>query len=133
MNTKHSQLHIDSESVQSIIQQKNEAYLQCQNELNTFQNLFYHEKKRTDDIDLLRSTLNERESQLQQFIANEQQLLTKQSELESNLKILEEKNSKMMSNEKFLGQIQIDLKRITHERDLAIVEKKQMERVEEKV
>ena len=31
-----------------------QAYLQCQNELNTFQNLLYHEKKKSDDIDSLR-------------------------------------------------------------------------------
>ncbi|CAF4809067.1 unnamed protein product, partial [Rotaria sp. Silwood2] len=30
LNTKYSQLQIDNESVQSLIQQKNEAYLQCQ-------------------------------------------------------------------------------------------------------
>jgi chromosome segregation ATPase len=127
LNAKYSQVQIDYESIQSLVQQKNEAYLQCQNELNTYQNLLYHQKKKSDDIDLLHSTLNEREIQYQQLITNEKQLLFKQSELELNVKFLEEKTSKLISNQQLFEQIQLDLKRITHERDLAIVEKKQLE------
>lgn len=118
---KYSQLQIEHESIQSIIQQKNEAYLQCQNELNTFQNLFYHQKKKSDDIDLLRSTLTERESQLQKLIDEEKQWTSKQCELENKLKFFEE-------NQPRLEEIQLDLKRVTHERDLAIVERKQLEK-----
>ncbi|CAF1028998.1 unnamed protein product [Rotaria sordida] len=127
LNTKYNQLEIDYKSIQSLIQQKNEAYLQCQNELNNYQNLLYHQKKKSDDIDLLRSTLNEREIKLQQLINNENQLLIKQTELETNMKLLEENNIKLKSNQQLFEQIQLDLKRITHERDLAIVEKKQIE------
>ncbi|CAF2908409.1 unnamed protein product [Rotaria sp. Silwood2] len=127
LNTKYSQLEIDYKSIQSLLQQKNEAYLQCQNELNTYQNLLYHQKKKSDDIDLLRSTLNEREIKIQQLINNENQLLMKQSELESHMKLLEENNFKLKLNQQLFEQIQLDIKRITHERDLAIVKKKQIE------
>ncbi|CAF3421572.1 unnamed protein product [Rotaria socialis] len=48
--TKYNQLEIDYKSIQSLLQQKNETYLQCQNELNTYQNLLYHQKKKSDDI-----------------------------------------------------------------------------------
>jgi hypothetical protein len=64
---------------------------------------------------------------LQQFITNEQQWLCRQSELELNVKLLEENNLKLITNQQLFEQIQLDLKRITHERDLAIVEKKQLE------
>ncbi|CAF4420898.1 unnamed protein product, partial [Adineta steineri] len=50
-----------------------------------------------------------------------------QLELESNIKILEENSFKFKSNQQLFEQIQIDLKRISHERDLAVVEKKQLE------
>lgn len=123
---KYSQLQIDYESIQSVIQQKNEAYLQCQNELNTYQNLCYHQKKKSDDIDLLRSTLNERENQLQKLIDEEKQWLNKQIELEKKLKFFEE-------NQCRLEEMQLDLKRTAHERDLAIVEKKQLEINEKKM
>jgi hypothetical protein len=79
-----------------LIQQKNEAYLQCQNELNTYQNLFYHQKKKSDDSEQLRSTLAERDRQIEQYVDAQRQM-------------------------------QLELKRATHERDLAIVEKKQLE------
>ncbi|CAF4043056.1 unnamed protein product, partial [Rotaria magnacalcarata] len=125
--TKYNQLEIDYKSIQSLLQQKNEAYLQCQNELNTYQNLLYHQKKKSDDIDQLRLTLNEREIKIQELLNSENQLLIKKSELEFNLKLLEENNIKLKSNQQLLDQIQLDLKRITHERDLAIVDKKQME------
>jgi hypothetical protein len=59
------------------------------------------------------------------LIDNENQSFIKQSKLESSLKLLEENNSKLISNQQLFEQIQLDLKRITHERDLAIVEKKQ--------
>ncbi|UJR16437.1 hypothetical protein I4U23_003339 [Adineta vaga] len=127
LNTKYSQLQVDYESVQSLIQQKNEAYLQCQNELNTFQNLLYHQKKKSDDIDLLTSTLNERDQQLQQLMSNEKELLSRQTELEAQVKLLEENSLRWKSNQQLFDQIQIDLKRSAHERDLAIVEKKQLE------
>ncbi|CAF4060096.1 unnamed protein product, partial [Rotaria magnacalcarata] len=125
--TKYNQLEIDYKSIQSLLQQKNEAYLQCQNELNTYQNLLYHQKKKSDDIDQLRLTLNEREIKIQELLNSENQLLIKKSELEFNLKLLEENNIKLKSNQQLFDQIQLDLKRITHERDLAIVDKKQME------
>ncbi|CAF4623861.1 unnamed protein product, partial [Rotaria socialis] len=48
--TQYNQLEIDYKSIQSLLQQKNETYLQCQNELNTYQNLLYHQKKKSDDI-----------------------------------------------------------------------------------
>ncbi|CAM4851584.1 unnamed protein product, partial [Rotaria magnacalcarata] len=125
--TKYNQLEIDYKSIQSLLQQKNEAYLQCQNELNTYQNLLYHRKKRSDDIDQLRLTLNEREIKIQEILSSENQLQIKKSELESNLKLLEENNIKLKSNQPLFDQIQLDLKRVTHERDLAIVDKKQTE------
>ncbi len=136
LNTKSSQLQIDYESLQSLIQQKNEAYLQCQNELNNYQNLLYHEKKKSEEIDLLRSTLVERDTKLQQLVENEIKLLVKQSELERDNKLLEQNNFELKSSEQSFieqlkqtntEQIHLDLKRSTHERDLAIVEKKQLE------
>lgn len=127
LKSKYSQLEIDYHSLQSVIQQKNEAYLQCQNELNVYQNLLYHQKKKSDDIDLLRTTLNERDVKLQELTYSENQLRIRQSELELNVKTLEESNMKLKSSQKLLEQIQIDLKRLTHERDLAVVEKKQIE------
>jgi hypothetical protein len=136
LNTKYSQLQIDYESLQSLIQQKNEAYLQCQNELNNYQNLLYHEKKKSEEIDFLRSTLIERDTKLQQLIEHETDLLVKQSELERDIKLIEQNNFELKSTEQsFIEHLQqtnpeqmnLDLKRITHERDLAIVEKKQLE------
>lgn len=127
LNAKYKQLEIDYTSLESLIQQKNEAYLQCQNELNTYQNLYYHQKKKSDDIDLLRSRLNEREIRLQELINNENQLIIKQSELEHKLKSLEENNMMLKLNLHSFDQTKLDLKRITHERDLAIVDKKQIE------
>ena len=112
---------------QSLIQQKTEAYLQCQNELNTFKNLFYEQKKKSDDIEELQSMLNERTIQLEQLKINEQELIAKKKQLEIDLQLLQEQNTKMLANETFFTQNQIDLKRITHERDLAIIEKKQIE------
>lgn len=85
-----------------MIQQKSEAYLQCQNELNTYQNLFYHQKKKTDESDLLRSTLDERDRQIEEHLERQRQM-------------------------------QLELKRSIHERDLAIVEKKQLESIQLKV
>ena len=73
---------------------------------------------------MLRSSLNEREIQLEQLITNEKQLLIKQSQLESDNKLFEENIFKLKSNQQLFEQIQLDLKRITHERDLAVVEKK---------
>ncbi len=136
LNTKSSQLQIDYESLQSLIQQKNEAYLQCQNELNNYQNLLYHEKKRSEELDLLRSTLIERDTKIQQLVDNETTLLVKLSELERDIKLLEQNNFELKSSEQsFIEQLQqtnveqihLDFKRSTHERDLAIVEKKQLE------
>jgi hypothetical protein len=129
-------LQIDYESLQSLIQQKNEAYLQCQNELNNYQNLLYHEKKKSEEVELLRSTLIERDTKFQQLVDNETTLLVKQSELERDLKLLEQNNFELRSSEQSLieqlqqtntEQMHLDLKRSTHERDLAIVEKKQLE------
>ena len=129
-------MQIDYESLQSLIQQKNEAYLQCQNELNNYQNLLYHEKKKCEDMELLRSTLIERDLKLQQLIDNETQLLVRQSELERDVKLLEQNNFELRSSEQsFVEQLQqtnteqlhLDLKRSTHERDLAVVEKKKLE------
>lgn len=133
LNTKYIQLEIDYQSIQSLVQQKTEAYLQCQNELNIFKNLYYEQKKKSDDIEQLRSNLNERNVQLEELKVNEQDLLNKQNQLETNLKILQEQNTKMSANNTFFVQNQIDLKRITHERDLAIVEKKQIERQLEQI
>ncbi|CAF4670489.1 unnamed protein product [Rotaria sp. Silwood1] len=136
LNIKYSQLQIDNESVQSLIQQKNEAYLQCQNELNNYQNLLYHEKKKSEEIDLLRSTLIERDTKVQQLIDNETKLLVKQSELERDIKILEQNNFELKSTEQSfieqfqqmnIEQIQLELKYITNERDSAIVARKQLE------
>ncbi len=129
-------MQIDYESLQSLIQQKNEAYLQCQNELNNYQNLLYHEKKKSEEVELLRSTLIERDTKFQQLVDNETTLLVKQSELERDLKLLEQNNFELRSSEQSLieqlqqtntEQMHLDLKRSTHERDLAIVEKKQLE------
>ena len=103
LNRKHSQLQVEYESVQSLLQQKNEAYLQCQNESNNYQNLFYHEKKKSDEIDLLRATLLERETKL------------------------EETNRQWQCTVEDFEQTRVELRRITHERDLAVVEKKQIE------
>jgi negative regulator of sigma E activity len=81
----------------------------------------------------LRSTLIERDTKLQQLVDNETKLLLKQSELERDLKLLEQKNCELKSSEQTLveqlqqtniEQIYLDLKHSTHERDLAIVEKK---------
>ncbi|CAF1628664.1 unnamed protein product, partial [Adineta ricciae] len=127
LNTKYSQLQIDYESIQTLIQQKNEAYLQCQNELNTFQNLLYHQKKKSDDNDLLTAKLNEREQQLQEMVAKENEFITRQKELELSVRVLEENSLRWESSQQLFDQIQIDLKRTAHERDLAIVEKKQLE------
>ncbi|CAF3483968.1 unnamed protein product [Rotaria socialis] len=136
LNTKFSQLQIDYESVQSLVQQKNEAYLQCQNELNNYQNLLYHEKKKSEEVDLLRATLIERDTKLQQMVDNETQLLVKQSELERDIKLLEKNNFELRSVEQsFIEQlqqmnlehIQSDLKNISHERNIAIANKKQLE------
>lgn len=113
--------------MQSLFQQKNEAYVLCRNELTTFQNLLYEQKEKSDDIDLLRSKLNEREKQCEDLLNNKKQLMDKQFQLELTGKLLEENNTKLISDQKLFEQIQIDLKRITHERDLAIVEKKQIE------
>ena len=110
---KYSQLQVECESIQSVIQQKNEAYLQCQNELNTYQNLFYHQKKKTEESDLLRSMLNERDEQLQ--------------------KLIDDNQIKFTFNQHRIEEFQLDLKRVTHERDLAIVEKKQLEHHLEKI
>ena len=103
LNRTHSQLQVEYESVQSLLQQKNEAYLQCQNESNNYQNLFYHEKKKSDEIDLLRATLLERETKLA------------------------ETNRQWQCTVEDFEQIRVELRRITHERDLAVVEKKQIE------
>ncbi|CAF0924059.1 unnamed protein product [Rotaria sordida] len=136
LNTKNSQLQIDSESVQSLIQQKNEAYLQCQNELNNYQNLLYHEKKKSEEIDLLRTTLIERDTKLQQLIDSETKLLVKQSELERDIKLLEQNNFELKSTEQLyieqlqqmnIEQIQLELKHITNERDSAIFARQQLE------
>jgi len=87
-------------------------------------------------MDLLRSTLIERDLKLQQLIDNETQLLLKQSELERDVKLLEQNNFELKSAEQsFIEQLQqtnseqmhLDLKRYAHERDLAVVEKKQLE------
>lgn len=136
LNTKSSQLQSDYESLQSLIQQKNEGYLQCQNELNNYQNLLYHEKKKSEEIDLLRSTLIERDTKLQQLVDNETQLLVKQSELERDIKILEQTNFELQSAEQsYIQQLQqtnteqinFELTRSTHERDSILMEKKQLE------
>ena len=136
LNAKHSQLQIDYESLQSLIQQKNEAYLQCQNELNQHQNLLYHEKKKAEDADLLRAALIEREAKCQQLIDHETELLVKLSELEREKILLEQNNFELRSSEQALveqlqqtnpEQLHLELKRGTHQRDLAIVEKKQLE------
>lgn len=124
---KYSQLQIEHESIQGMIQQKNEAYLQCQNELNTYQNLFYHQKKKTDESDSLRLMLNERDERLEKFSDEEKQWSIKQSELETKLKSFEDNQIKFMSNQHRAEDLQLELKRVTHERDLAIVEKKQLE------
>lgn len=136
LNAKFSQLQIDYESIQSMVQQKNEAYLQCQNELNNYQNLLYHEKKRCEETEILRSTLIEREAKLQQLISNETTLLVKQSELERDIKLLEQQNFELKSAEQeFVEKLQeinpehieLEMKHITHERNLAFMEKKQLE------
>ncbi|UJR30030.1 hypothetical protein I4U23_017575 [Adineta vaga] len=136
LNTKHSQLQIDYESLQSLIQQKNEGYLQCQNELNNYQNLLYHEKKKSEENEILRSTLIERDAKLQQLIDNETKLLVKQSELERDVKLLEQTNFELKSTEQsFIEQLEesnpeqmnFHLQQITNERDSALREKKQLE------
>jgi len=136
LNSKQSQSQIEYESLQSLIQQKNEAYLQCQNELNNFQNLFYQEKKKSEENDSLRSTLIDRENKLQQYIERETELLLKQSEVERQVKILEQNIFELKTNEQFVleqmqqnnvEQMQIELRRFQQDRDLAVVEKKKLE------
>jgi hypothetical protein len=104
--------------------------------LNNYQNLLYHEKKRSEELDLLRSTLIERDTKIQQLVDNETTLLVKLSELERDIKLLEQNNFELKSSEQsFIEQLQqtnveqihLDFKRSAHERDLAIVEKKQLE------
>lgn len=104
--------------------------------MNNYQNLLYHEKKKSEEVELLRSTLIERDTKFQQLVDNETTLLVKLSELEREIKLLEQNNFELRSSEQsFVEQLQqtnveqihLDLKRSTHERDLAIVEKKQLE------
>jgi hypothetical protein len=98
--------------------------------------LLYHEKKKSEDMDLLRSTLIERDLKLQQLVDNETQLLVRQSELERDVKLLDQNNFELKSAEQsFIEQLQqtnteqinLDFKRSAYERDLAIGEKKQLE------
>ena len=105
--------------------------------MNNYQNLLYHEKKKSEELDLLRSTLIERDTKLQQLVDHETTLLVKQSELERDLKLLEQNNFELKSAEQTYleqleqtdaEQINLELKRSVHERDLAIVEKKQVEK-----
>lgn len=127
---------MDYESLQSLIQQKNEAYLQCQNELNNYQNLYYHEKKKSEEMEHLRSTLNEKEKKLNEYHQRETELLWKQSELEREMKLLEQNLFELKQNEQTMieqiqqnnaEQMQLEIKRFLQERDLAIIEKKKVE------
>ena len=129
LNGKYSQLQIDYDSLQSVIQQKNEAYLQCQNELNNYQTLLYHEKKKSDEIDSLRSILTERDEKFQQLLDNETKLLVRQSELERDIKLLEQNNFELKSNEQTLIERlqQTNIEQVIYERNLIIDEKKQFE------
>lgn len=120
LNEKYHQLQIDYHSIQSLIQQKTDAYLQCQNELNQFQNLYSQQKKKLEEFDLFQRKLIEREKELEQ-------LRIDQSDLQHQLEILKEKNDQCQLNHQNFDQIQLDLKRITQERDFAILEKKQLE------
>ena len=136
LNTKYTQVQIDYETLQSLVQQKTEAYLQCQNELANYQNLLYHEKKKTDELEPIRAALTERDSRVQQLLDTEARLLLKQSELEREVKVLEQANFELRSSEQSLheqlqqtnvDQIQLEVRRMAHERDLAVVAKKQHE------
>jgi negative regulator of sigma E activity len=80
--------------------------------------------------------LTERETKLQQLIDNETKLLVRQSELERDLKLLEQTNFELKSAEQsFIEQLQqtnpeqmnFDLQKIAQERDSAIAEKNQLE------
>ena len=127
LNEKYQKVCIDFQSVESLLEQKSQGYLQCQNELNTFQNLYYHQKNRCDDNEHLREILVERETQLGNLIRTEQELRVKQSDLEEQLEMLQEKNDLYHEIVQKLENKELELKRITHERDLAMVEKKQLE------
>ena len=58
------------------------------------------------------------------MVAKENEYIARQEELELSVKVLEENSLRWKSNQQLFDQIQIDLKRTAHERDLAIVEKK---------
>jgi DNA repair exonuclease SbcCD ATPase subunit len=109
------------------MQQKNEAYVQCQNELTTYQNLFYHQKKKTEEFDVVRATLAEREQQLSRLMHSDEQHRTRQSELQCQLDTCRDKIVRCQSSLDMFEQMQLDLRRATHERDVAIVQKKQLE------
>lgn len=109
--------------------------MQCQNELNNYQNLLYHEKKKSEEFDLLRSTLIEREMKIQQLVDSETKLLVKQSELERDIKLLEQNNFELKSTEQSLIEqlqqmniehVESQLKHITSERDRAVTDKIQI-------
>jgi len=72
-------LQTDYESLQSAIQQKNEAWLECNSRLINHQNLLHHEKKKSE-VDSLRSTLIERDTKIQQLVDNKRKFVIKQSE-----------------------------------------------------
>ncbi|CAF0919592.1 unnamed protein product [Didymodactylos carnosus] len=137
VNTKYSQLQVDYQQVQSLLTQKQEAYLLTQNELTSYQNLLYHEKKNTEDYEQLKKIVQEKNIYIQTLIEQEQRLQLKLNEYETELKLFEQMNFDMKTNESVLYEkidqlthqnnldlLQTECKRLTYERDQAMIEMK---------
>jgi hypothetical protein len=77
------------------------------------------------EVDLVHSTLTEVDIKIQQLVDNEITHMNKQLELEREIKLLQQKSFQLKSSEQSqqtnAEQINLDSKRSTHERDLAIV------------
>jgi hypothetical protein len=81
-------------------------------------------KRKTRQTGHDRVTLAERDSRQQQQLDNEARLIVK-SELERNVKVLDQINFELRSSDQSLRQqMQLKVRRMAHESDLAMIVKK---------
>jgi hypothetical protein len=62
------------ESLQLLIQEKDETNVECYSALINYEILLYDEKKKSQEVDSLHSTLSEHDVKIQQLLNNEKNL-----------------------------------------------------------
>lgn len=119
-----AQIELELVKLENLLEQKSLAFVRSQNELNLFQNLFQQEKEKNKLFDENQRLLGQREQQIDRQNEEINNFAQRIRQLEENLSEAERR----ARNSDRVDEIQLELRKSVEQRNLAIVEKKQMER-----